>query len=993
MTTPRQDKQKDQMDPTARLCRFLADRRPPFIVGLLVLLVSVAQIMTLVAQHRSAVIKADSYSYLVFAKELADGHLRMTGVLADAVEAFANNEKTISGPIWNTNVSPDGRIVFTIALGYPLVLSVAWILGGAWLATHLNLLLLTLVLLVLAACLWDRLGRDLFSLSVGSCSALLLVYSSPETFLQFSAPWREPLFYLCVIGATWAVAAYAEYGRLRAVAMAGLLLGYACAVKEASVVYAFALGICLLFFRRPFRVSSIVKMVSVFGISGVCGILPLFVQNISTSGNPFRSLQVERATREFTPTEPGFGFSGGNIPNTVERYVGKYVGEFGATLLVVIIVLVCIGFLCRRRAPIVQAMSSLFLVHVMVYICWGNAEFRHSYFAHIPICLCFALGLVQLFEWVLRFVPGIELYRHWVPLVPLILLAAKAPPLEPPEGPGFRVRDAIALTAEIERAAGARAVLLSNRDLRNLLDVYGKLPAIRLHDLAGFHPNRDVKEVIRWLMDRGQRVVFLDNLDQDPVNVGLVNWARKDQKWLLQDFDLTPAFTIPADQHGLKSFLGKEELTAHRVAAWTNTVVRRSLEAPEDGASFLFVDPRSAGQALQITLGETAFTGSPENNFYEPVRVAPGEGVGFEASAGGAPIPSLADTRLIGWHEEIGAWLGTDALHSDAAFFPDGVDDRIDAGSRTVTNSSVRMLVPVRQGPDLFTTIGLKVQMAPEDATTRIDLPNGEQFIVDSGSAVTYFPIHLPPVDKLFSGHAGFRIHSDEPTSMKLMRVESYVGYTRAAAMPPADALAMGLTGRLTPTVAGPGPHAWSARSDGKEIRRAKCLADPRRTWNGLAITVDCAGRTTPLEIEFEGAGLIDAQWVSVGEQMELNPDSGLDAFLEDFNNKETKFWWSKDESLVKVPVRSDRATYRVVLDFAGGRPGHKRPLTLRFAGAEQIVDPPDERAKQEITIEAANELTDGLEVLKFSIDAWQPETESRTLGFQLFGLEWGPVD
>jgi len=994
--------------PTARLERFLSDRRLPLVLGTLLILASIAQIIAVVSANHSAMINADTYSYLAFAKELADGNVRMTGVLADAIEKFSENDELIAGPIWNTHVTPEGHTVFTIAIGYPLVLAAAWILGGLWLVIQLNIVMLSLLLLLLVVFLWDRMGRDMAALSVAGCAMLIFVAANSDlpkgfnVFAQFSNPWREPLFYLCVLCAAWAAAGYASSGRLRFVAMAGLLLGYACAVKESNIIYAFIIGLFIVFGRRPLRFGCLARAVGVYAACGVAGVFPLLVQNTYSTGNPFRSLQSLRASEGALSIGRQSGWAPGNIPITVKRYVQDYYAEFGATILVAFGVLVLIGVLVGRKTPLVRLMGGLLLIHVAFYAPWGNADFRHSYFAHIPLSFFCALGLMHLVMWVTRPIPCIELYRHWVPLVPLVLLAAKPIPWKIPENPPFSYRNAVALVEEIEQRSGEGTLFLCNRELRNNLHVYGTQPVIRLHDLAGFHPEGDEEDVVLYLLDGGWDVLFLNNTDQEPNNVGRVNWARKDEALLMQHFDLAPAFSIPRGSHGLKYFLERpperpaKELSAYRVLTWTNTVVRQSLQIPGDGSAFLFVNPRGAPDSLALSLGGKRIEAVPSDGLYVPVEVPPGEEVIFEATAGGAPIPALSDTRLVGWFEEIGQPMGTDVLHSDMAFFPEGVVNHTDAGWRYITDGTDRMRSPVRHREDLFTTIGMKVESMSSAARTRITLPTGDTYVGESNAVTAFFPILAAEGEMPSAGHSEFTLHTDPGVAIKVTRVESYASRTHLSVPHNEGALGVGLTGQLTSTAVGRGPHEWTVRVNGTEVRRGKCMADPGRTWNLFALPIGVTPGESPSEVDFQDAGLIGAQWWWVGDRMNLTnltTRSGINGFMENFNNREKEFWWSKGESLVYVPVRKERKAYRLQLECSGGRPGHQSSVTIRFAGTERVVEPSVKKSEFELTLEAVDELRGGLEPLQFETEAWRPKSESRTLGFQLFGLKWGPAD
>jgi hypothetical protein len=991
-------------NPDAALRRFLSRTRLLQIAVLVMFMFALTLRFSDFVRSRNALITADPYAYLLFAQELAEGHLHFSGVLAETIAEFAENEEMVRGPIWNTNVLPGGKTVFTVAIGYPLVLALALKIGGIWLYTHINIFLMGLVLGLLLWVCWEGWGRSQASLITGMTACLLFLHSHAPTFIQFSNPWREPLSYICVLGGVYGALRFFAGGRLLFLAAAGLCLGYAGAVKEANAIYGLCLGVYLLCSPSWRQHPQKFRALLLFGLCGIAGVSPLLLQNLSVMGNPLLSLQFGRAMSHYSLVEPGHGVSTGNLGNTLIRYFIIY-REYWM-FWIPCLLLGAYGLIRSWRRPAGKMLFWLVVVHLALYLQWGNADFRHSFFLHLPFAVFFAAGLTDVIQRLSGRIRMLEPYAAWCVAVPLFVIALWPSPWAHQLGERqreLRFREAAGIAEAVCRQTGDEAVILSNRKLRDVLGVYGGISSVRLHDLAWFHPRGEVRPVLERLLFSGTEVYFLDNKDQDPKNAGRIDWSKQDGELVRDSFDLVPAFTLESPAVRVELFHDEPVVTGFRVKSWSATRVVRELTIPPEGAAFLYVNPRAAGAGLDVKLNERPLPVDPVRGFFVPVHGAGlVEMARFDASFNGQPMPALNDLRLVGWHETIRQPFGEDSAPRDTAFFPDGIGDPHEVSFRSFQHR-VRIRLPVRQTPELFTTIGFGVKVVSGFTNVQVYMQIDDRAPAPmkvAGSAA-YFPC-IANAELPFAGTMDVWVFSDTPAQLSFSRVKSHSSLSRLEHTPGEGILGVGLKGLLTPMRAGVGPHPWSAvGSDGFSME-GRCFDDPRQELNRFKMWLptgdDRGGRR---HVEFSGAGLIQHEWVAVGERLVIRPGDPADVFLSAHyppeGMGEERFCWTKATASVAVPVTSGSASYRLSLDAAGRAPDGMRVLRVRFEGRERTMDLPRKRGGVELEFSSPAETTAGLAPLALEIEPWVPKRsmrspDDRELGFQLYGLTWEPV-
>lgn len=956
--------------------------------------------------NHEALVTADPYSYVRFARNLADGNFFLHGAVADAISAFHENDKLAPGPIWNTNVRPDGSSLYTIAIGYPLFLAMMLKLGGMWLLVHINLLLQLCVLLVLVWCVWEGMQRSMFGLMAGCAAALILVHSHPATFLQFSYPWREPLFYVCILAGMTGLLRFGRNGRLADVAVAGVALGFAVAVKEANAIYVFWLGGLLLLSPALRKHPRPCRVLTVFAVAGVLGGSPLLIQNALASGNPLLSMQFHRETAHFA--EGGQGLAPVHASTTLSRYWRIYQElpwfHWPAVLAAVG---VAAGL---RRYPVVRMASGLLALHLALYLQWGNADMRHMYFAHVPYAVLMAIGAGTVIRAAAAWRPALRPYRDWLVLIPVAALALWPSPWRTVESREalFRIQEAERLVDHVLGAIPAeQPILLSNRTLRDVLGIYSDASVLGLSEARSFHPVGDPYPVLEYWMDRGRELWFLDNHDRDPKQ-GNRRRTEGEAETLLWRYNLAPAAVLTEDRDRLGRFLGggRDELTLLRVERWTDTEVSRVLDPPgTERAAYLYLQPRAVGDELEARVNGVRPISIPGPYPYLPVQhIDVSTGAVLTAHAGGQPIPNLHDARLIGWAEPLRMPCGMDASPPDAPLFPEGLANQPRSNVRQFFRD-MHLRVPVRSGPDRFTSIGLGLNMtrSATGAHVFVQSPGSprEQILVIAGAS--WFPV-LVDEPGLWAGAVDVHLATDTDLTFKLNQIRSFTSFRRLSHQTGPEACGVGLSGYLTPMARGEGPHPWSMSVNGGPPEQGTCMDSPGRRSNQFNRLLTRGAIEPGYHIDLEEAGVIRPEWVEFGPRMDLAMDDIKAAILADgFFDREfhqgRPFRWTQAESVLWLPVVAGSTTYRLTLEVEDGHPSGGRSFSLSLADGPPItLQLPESRAEVSTHIALPTPPNShGMAPLRVISDTWEPGTlldntsDPRTLGFQLYHLQWEP--
>lgn len=960
------------------------------------------------AKKHGGMIYGDSFTYVTSARSLSHGRLTyMDGPVAEMLAAAERSaDRRYWEPIWNHVVRPDGRSVCSMAIGYPLLLAAALKVGGIGLLHHVNLLLVAGFLLVLAGLVWEGLGRDRFAGLTALVVALGMPRVVPEAIQQFTYPWREPYFYILVLGAAWALLRFQRSGRGLWLGAMALLSGVACSVKEVNVLYVFWLCAMVLSLPGYRRHPRVVRLTLACAALFFAGLLPLLVQNALATGNPFVSSQFLRETSQYSLNAPGAGLSMGNAGTTLSRYVRMYSDNpFYAPWA---LALALLGAVLGLRHLLGRTLLGIAAIHFVLYTQWGNADLRQSYFFNVPYLFFLVYGPFAVGEWLGRRAHGRG--RPWLHAGQVAVLAVLVVAPFPAVWRTSPNRDSVLLYADARRLVAAidarippDALLLSNRSVRDVLGAFSDRPFIRLSELYNLRPDRDVHPLLAPLARAG-RLYFLDNVDRDPHYLYRANRTRIDQETLLDRYRLEPVAAWDRDAYRMGNMVDQPQLTLYRVAPWEGASGRRELAVPPEGAAFLFANRRSAWTNLALELDGRAVPVPEGGGYYCPVSdwtLGTNATVAWR-SLDGAPVPPLDDLAFVGWNQSVTVDLGLDAVPRDLPHLPDGTEGMTHHAPWRFLPQEFRLRLPVYARPGMFWA-GYFLAVSATDKM-EITGPDGVKRETFSHQGRFWFSLPesaLGAGDRPVASNALFHFRLPDLKGLKITFARMSLADRRPEFQPLPGSRGVAWYGRLFPEQTIKEPQVWTLVRDGavEESGVIQPWADRNRIFRAGGFPRDGTARSW----DFRGAGVADVETTQVGEELVLRLDRPTRWFIMsdsaydvERNERNEPFCWSTSAMQIFVPLTPGAKAYRLRLDARDGHPHAPRELEIVFGGARTRLALDPARREYECVLPAP-EQDWGLGILELRIVPWRPSevlgsVDQRTLGFQFHGLDWRPV-
>jgi hypothetical protein len=951
-------------------------------------------------QH-SGMVWGDSFSYACFGRLLARGHLFLDGPVGRAFAVARDAEHTFRSPIWNTRILPGGQTIYSIAMGYPLFLALMLKLGGTWLMLHSNMILLFVLVLLLGFTVWEGLGRSRSDAFVAAMTMLLLLRLHPPTINQFTYLWREPLFYSCLLLSVFALVRFKHTANRAWLLLMALLMGYACCVKEANVVYVPWLGLLVLcspaFYRRRDKWSTATACAMLFLI----GMAPLLMQNLAATGNPMISPQMLRAT-DAAVTSKGMGLAAANTTTTLENYY--WILSRNNWYAWPLLMLALLGAALSLRRPLGRALAGLAIIHLALYCQWGNAEMRHIFWVNIPYAFFMSYGFFMVFAGMNKVILRRHHWREGFCFAALLALAAWPAPWSISSGSEsrhLRYQDAMRLTADIRQNIKPDGLVLANRVIRDILGAYSDISVIRMHGLVGLRKDGDSGAVVEKLMKEGTPVYFLDNTDKDPHHHMILDWAFTDQENLLSRFNLDLLSAFDRRQYRLSHLIDKNDLILYSVQQWQALKGNACLPVPENGAAFLFVNQREKTGALRIDVNSKPLPLPTNGWYYVPVYhfALSNEAEVTWHAADEQPVPAMKDLHFSGWSRSIVMDCGADAVPADAPYFPNGLMAQPPENVRRIGTGTVIRL-PVRQQQNLFTFIGTSIKgshghlsITPAAARTFV-IP-----IQKNQSAWFPFVVQTPHLP--WSGVRNVHIASVEGDMMRVGRFVAYSAHRKVIHDPGPEVRGVVLEGALAYENMSAISNHWTFYVDGEEIRQGRFEENPfSRPFRHIQ---NRAGNTNAIVFHWDHAGLIQPRFLDIKATLSLRLNEHTRWMISNRGHGYEKdednrfFSWTDDKLSIAVPLSLGSEGYRLTLYAMDGHPTDSRSVRVIFGNQERIIKLNHKYSSHIVEFDAARQLK-GLGEITFEINTWRPadlldSPDKRDLGFRFYGIDWAPLE
>lgn len=598
----------------------------------------------------NALLNADSYTYLIYARTLAQGSLFGDAGFFEIFKDHWPEGRSIDLHSGLRHMI-DGRIYHSIEMGYPLFLAGAMVVAGPGAAYFVNpilfLWLIIVFFLTVRLVFFKSSQRELVAL----LSLLILLLIPPDRLLSSATKIMRdiPPLTFTVTGFYCLLRALRPNRRPgRWLFIGAFFLGLASLIRFHYLIMALPYFLYLIASLRA-GVNKGLKMRAVNIVFALMGLavfaLPVLIRDIMVNGDIFSTARTllnhllvgSDPLKLFSPDH--FSSSGlGYLDYLLRNYtpVLLFLGAVGLAsglkirgLRLLLLPAALLHFLLfaffryhhsRYLLPIYPVISVLIGYGIIVALNWILSITSRSSSGNLNGRLCRAAGgllllylvffgvfgpapvlstryaVLLLFSVILMVGPGSP--RRWLDLRRLVigllicltfLLAVRVvPSIIHPHS--FNLSDARRLEYEIEKYVPAGSLILSSRYLKQNIDYYTDCYSLNIHQ-PGLPWGLSTEEALREVMDSGVEVFVLDNKGKRK--------AKKFLPVLREHFDLDPVARWRSDDLKINAryVSEREYLNLYRVLKWKKKEVLFTVSPTATGDHLLIID---TGKAAEI---------------------------------------------------------------------------------------------------------------------------------------------------------------------------------------------------------------------------------------------------------------------------------------------------------------------------------------------------------------------------------------------------------
>lgn len=936
----------------------------------LLLLVGFSKIAYPLWVNHYGTINADSSTYIDFAHSIATGHFSFNGVLWDFIGQYSKTGEVHPGIVWNTHILKDGTVACTVAIGYPLFLSLMYIIGGTWLLLHTNLLLLYASLVASFLFMKESYKKGVNGTVFAGIATLFVVMLNPKTFNQFSYPWREALFYTLVLFALFFVCRLIKGGKIWWVLPAGFMLGYACAVKEANIIYALAIGIAVIidkrFWNRNDKVFTIILAILSFSI----GVMPLLIQNMHGTGNPLISLQTIRATASYGNDTWAEGMNPHNAHDTIINYINIYknMNYFSWSFILLAIFGAVVAVIQSFSG---RAVFLCFVLHLLLYLQWGNADLRHMFFMNYFYAFFLVYGIYFIIKVLVKLFS--KRYRdEIVAFAGVLLLIAYVVKAEPygvsPAKLDYANMQSLCHDIENSIPDPDRSIVFVNRLLLEQLTAHTKLNVIRYHDLQRL---MNPSDMMTYFNTNNIQLYFIDNTDKDPKHRNRYDWSNDDYTLLSQFYNLDKIKTIDHKKYSAFRITEKEKLSLYELNEWSNTVFSIKLKLPDKPVKFLYIDRKGIEDNLILSLDGISINIGKDH--YVPLNHLKLSGPDCVVSLrreNQAPIFSSTETKFMVEDDLVNLDYISELLPGRSATF----DVPVFGGSNSIplVHADVTML-----GRGHFKPFNVSINGSTVDSVFQ-----------NKGYIYCFNNVSDEDAD-LYELQLSNNMHAP----VRLDNFRSSVAYTNVEVSFGTDSIRV--------------CNVIPDRSRSGELTKLHIDGENSLSWEhnqlpvGLLLNSCTPDSADSIRVKLDNGFIAECETIKTEFPFVFMPDSfnvksvhNLFYTLESEKAKNEYFRWTCGKFNFVLPVKKGTFKYRLKLRARDGfiHPG-TRPLIISIGDHMLETTLTDEISDYVFDIEI-NSPKNKLIPFVMSIEPWSPKkvlgvNDSRNLGFMFHGFEW----
>ncbi|MCH2173127.1 hypothetical protein MK489_20295 [Myxococcota bacterium] len=510
----------------------------------------------------------------------------------------------------------DGLGEVKLAYGFPWVTSLAIEIAGPLVAFSINVP----ILLILGAVLYVYARRHVaeawfevpgVSWVAGWVTWICFVAwntGDSSMLLRLSNPYRDPLSYVLLLGATLALVRCVRLGGAwLPAAVAGALFALACSARETSILMAVPLALFAgwagISHGRGTRGIGWGAALAFFGAFALA-IVPLLLQNWMHSGSAVVPAQASGTVGVTRTYFSGLGLL--YLPQTLPRVLAECIGHMGLWGLG--LVAVGVGMSVWGRSPVALLVSlPAFLVYGVFYSAYYAVVPRYLFVLDLFAAPLAGVGAAGLWAMAYRRV-GAGPARQWagvvaggVLAVATVAVAILAPrnewlrvDLEGPRDERLRLADVREVGEWLGDQASLPGLIVSEPPLSSLLRTFFDYDVMGLMFDTG---NRNLKK--RVVLDR---LMARIRERTEPTYYFRGAEGGAEATYLLEsEFDLRPVARLDAVAHHLPAlFPGVAELSLEQIVPWSEVSAQTTVRVPEPGRYWLSVD---VGRLSRLTRG------------------------------------------------------------------------------------------------------------------------------------------------------------------------------------------------------------------------------------------------------------------------------------------------------------------------------------------------------------------------------------------------------
>ncbi len=529
-----------------------------------------------------------------------------------------------------------------LAYGFPLLLYLATKAVGPLPALLVNIPVLVLMALMLAAftrSVFRGSYREVRILTPAAVILVLLVVDG-KMLATLVSPYRDPLSFVFLLGSLLLFRrGMLQPDRRRYALLSGMALALAASTRETSVLAMPALLITAAFYKE-IRFSILLRWFLWWGVGFVAASLPYLYQNTLVSGYPWIPAQAARTLDEEFSLTPGVRAS--FLDETLPRCIGYLLSHYSW----IGVLLVGIGalLLWRRQRQALVLMICLFVIYLLFYGSYVYPVERYLMVLDLFVLPLMAGGVVWVAAAVILSVKRFHGSRAPVPAVlAFVLCLALAATsvravLRARSGHRFRLQDARRLQTLLQKYIPTEACLVSGRYFGEAASCLITNPVIISKFAAPAHNPWDTNL---------PRILAAKLHDHGTIYAALTSPSLK--RMLAGEYDLRPLGTIDLHEVNYPLTEKLQPVVLAQLLRWSNTLVSIQLTNSCRGPACLEINlgrlSRVHRRKAVLTLNGHLLDPHPDDylNYY---RLDDTNRVLTVELQSDAPLPALVEAHL-----------------------------------------------------------------------------------------------------------------------------------------------------------------------------------------------------------------------------------------------------------------------------------------------------------------------------------------------------------